>query len=885
MAGIIPIPSTRVSDVFIRQRLLLQTQSDQLALFRAQNTVATGRRVAIPSDDAPAALRGMSIQRLLERKGQVQINLQTNQTYLQATDSSLASVSGLLANIRGTAIAVTGTTASDTQREAAALEVDRVIQQLIDVGNQRFRGRSLFAGTDTTSVAYEQSGAGVRYLGDERNIFSYSDIDILFETNLHGAEVFGGLSDEVVGIADLNPIVSTSTKLADLRGGLGISEGSVAISDGTNTSIIDLSGAETIGDVVALLEANPPTGRTVQVDVTPVGLTVELDSAGGGSLTIKEVAGGTTVSELGILTEIGTSTGPVGGSDLDPRLTLTTQLSDILGVRATTNVPSVGGDNDILIEANNRGAEFNDVTVTFVDGGPLTFGLETAVYDDSDPLNKTLTVTIANGKSTAIQAITAINAQTPFTASLDPRETDNDGTGTLQATALDPNATGTTAGGSGIEFDQNSGLQITSNGETHAVSFTSAETVEDLLNILNGSSAEVLAEISPDGRGVSIRSRSSGTDFAIGENGGTTATELGLRTLHAGTTLAQLNHGRGVHTVEGTDFTITRNDGVELEIDLEGAATVGDVLDLINSHPLNPDGGAKVLATFVANGNGIRLSDDSPDGTNTLTVTRANFSEAAWDLGLIPAGQDQSDPPTPAGVATALVSLPGANNDFNVTALNPGTTANGITVRFVDTGLGAGNETVQFLLTTNELIFDIDTPTTTAQTLVDLVNNDPLASLALTAALDPADGTPNDGSGLVTDINVTAVTAGGTPEFLDGADVNLLEAEGVFNALVRLREALTANDTREIERAVELLDESNLQVNFARAELGARQQALDTLGLRLVDEEIELRSALSDEIDAELTEAISEFAGRQAALEASLRTTAQVQLLTLLDFL
>ena len=129
------------------------------------------------------------------------------------------------------------------------------------------------------------------------------------------------------------------------------------------------------------------------------------------------------------------------------------------------------------------------------------------------------------------------------------------------------------------------------------------------------------------------------------------------------------------------------------------------------------------------------------------------------------------------------------------------------------------------------------------------------------------------------------VTAGGTEEILDGADTNPSETTGVFNALLRLRDSLRDNDTQGVERAVKLLDEAALQVNFARADLGARQQSHDTLELRLADETIELRSALSIEIDADLTEAITEYTACQVAFQASLQTTAQIQSLTLLDYL
>ncbi|MBI3464524.1 MAG: flagellar hook-associated protein FlgL, partial [Planctomycetes bacterium] len=287
MTSIIPIPTTRVSDRYIAQRLLAQIQFDEQDLLRLQTQIATGRRINLPSEDAPASVRAIGLQSLLERKAQVRINLQTNESYLSASDAALSGASNLLNDIRGLAVSVTGTTSTDTQREAAAIEVERAIQQLVAIGNQQFRGRYLFAGSATTVRPFDNADGNVTYRGNERTLFTNSDLDLLLETNLDGNQIFGAISEPVRGTADLNPILTLDTLLSDLRGGLGIRAGSIAVSDGTNTSIVDVSGAETIGDVAALLEANPPLGRTVTVSITSTRLNVTID---GGNLTIREVA-------------------------------------------------------------------------------------------------------------------------------------------------------------------------------------------------------------------------------------------------------------------------------------------------------------------------------------------------------------------------------------------------------------------------------------------------------------------------------------------------------------------------------------------------------------------------------------------------------------------
>jgi flagellar hook-associated protein 3 FlgL len=764
------ISTTRVSNLQLQHNLLSQLQFDQSALLRLQTQLSSGRRIAVPSEDAPAANRAIDLQRLLERKTQVKSNLSSNAAYLNATDSTAAAASQLAVEAKAIALSAIDGGTSQAGRAAAASQIDAILGQIMNLGNQQFRGRQLFAGTSATTAPYALVNGAVRYSGDDGGIYSYSDLGMLFQTNVTGHESLGGLSAPVRGQADLDRRLTADTRLVDLRGGQGVGRGSVSLSDGSTTVVIDMSGAQTIGDVARLLESAAFPGRAITAEVTSRGLRVSLSGAGA-NLTIKEVGSGTTAHELGIFASTGVGNGPIIGEDLDPRITRTTSLDQIMGTRAQASIAFDGGNNDILFEAQSRGAAFNDVTILLVDGGPGAAGNETAVYDDSNPANKTLTITIADGASTANQVIAAVQSQTPFTARLDPREAANNGQGVVRATSVDPQATAVTAGGDGIDFDP-SGLRIVNGGRTYTIDLATARTIEDVLNLLNGSGADILAEINPSGTGLDIRSRLSGADFAIGENGGQTATQLGLRTLTTGTRLTELGHGQGIHDTPGVDFQIRRKDGTLIDVDLAGAETIGDVLERINASPANPADAWQVTARLATFGNGIELSTSDQPGLTMLGVL-AQGTPAATQLGLIPSGSTTSDAP---------------------------------------------------------------------------------------------------------------ILSGGS-EFLTGRDTNPREGQGVVHALARLRDAILANDRPAIERATSQLDLGLEATNFARAELGARQQTIDSLQIRLEDEEVELRRILSIDLDADLVQVISEFTARQSAYQASLQLIGRTSQLSLLDFL
>jgi len=843
--SIIPIPNTRVSNLLLRQRLTQQYQADQLDLFRLQEQISTGQRISLPSEDAPAALRAIALQRLIERKGQLETNIQGGLGYLSATDIAIADVAKNLADLKGATLGVAGTIATQESRDNVISEINGFLESLLSVANRQYLGRNLFAGSQASQQPYSFDGDNVVYRGDDNSIRNYSDLGVLFASNATGQSVFGGISEAVSGSVDLNPQLRAETQLSSLRGGQGISpNGAITISDGNETTIVDLSGARTVGDVVRLIQENPPQGRRVEVAITGQGLTLSLDA---GTISVDEVGNGTTARELGIVDVTGTTT-EISGEDLDPILLKTTQLDDLLGSKARAVIESgAAGDNaDILIEASANGTALSGITVQFVDGTPgVTAGNEVANFDGS-----TLTISIEPGESTANNVVAAINAEGTFTAALDP----SDSTSFIEAGtgAVNLSSVATTSGGVGTSLDQASGIRVVNGGQTFDITFDGAETVEDLLNILNSSEAGLLAEVNAKGTGINVRSRLSGNDFQIGEiNGGQTATQLGIRTYTEETKLSDLNFGVGVPTRDDTsvaitlaDLEITTSDGQEFNVDLSTATTLADAINAINAVTT-----VNVTAQIDEDGNGIELIDNTT-GFERLTVA-----------------QSGPDIPINGGIGFSLPS-----DDFAITTID------GQNFR-IDVGSAK---------TVGEVIDAINTATGGAITARLADSGNGIELLDNTAGPGELTVTALSGSqaaeflGLVGQGETQNSVATGT---LTGTDQNFLETDSVFNTLIRLRDALQDNDINAIERALTKVDSDISRVTFARAEVGARVRGLQFSQQSLQEEEIQLRSALSDQIDVDLVEAISELTARQISLEASLRSSANILQLSLLNFI
>ena len=197
------------------------------------------------------------------------------------------------------------TSDSESAQRQVAQSVDGLLQELVNAGNAKIGGRYLFAGSRSQSQPYGYNGEFVEYRGNEGSLRSYVDLERLFETNLAGTDVFGGISAAVEGSVDLNPQLTADTLVSTLNGGNGIGRNAaiaISVNDGisTVTSVVDLSSAVTVGDVARLIEDGAPAGANVAVEVTGTGLVLRSD---GDAISVAEVAEGRTARLLGILSD------------------------------------------------------------------------------------------------------------------------------------------------------------------------------------------------------------------------------------------------------------------------------------------------------------------------------------------------------------------------------------------------------------------------------------------------------------------------------------------------------------------------------------------------------------------------------------------------------
>jgi len=633
--------------------LLSAIRRTQAQMQKAQDEITTGKSVVKPSD-APSKASGILVlQQALEAREQHDRNLQHASGVLDNTDQALRDASDLLIDARAIASSQVGIGSSTETRKNQAAVIDAQIQSLIDIANRKFQDVSLFGGSTNlkNGAVFVADLGGVRYVGSRTDLHGDVGLSRTIPLNTNGIDAFAAVSTRVKSPIDLNPQATAATRLADINGATaeGFRKGSVIVNiDGTDV-MVDLTNAETLGDVATRINDALTGVSAAAGSLSLSGSGFSLTANAGHTVSIREAGAGASASDLGIAITATATT--VAGGDVDPRLTASTTLASL-----------------------------------------------------------------------------------------------------------------------GIPIDFANGLTIVQGSNTKAADFSAATTIQDLQNVISKLDLGLRLEINEESTSLNLVSEVSGIQLSIGENGGTTAADLGLRTFGAPTLLADFRNGLGVSNPAGNDFRVQLHDGRTFDVNIDGAASVSDVIAAVTS--------------------------------------------AA----------------TTAGVT---VGTPGtAGTDFNIGLASVG---NGLVLE--DGTAGAGEFRVQQL-----------------------------------------------GESLAAD-HLGIYSNAGTGNTISGADNSMVQVHSVFSHLIALRDALLTDDALGITLAGGKIETDIEQLAQVRADVGVRAQQVAHQQERSADLRITEESLLSGLRDADLTEVITRFTQLQQQLQASFQVGAQVDQLSLLDFL
>ncbi|KAF5061912.1 hypothetical protein DSECCO2_310330 [anaerobic digester metagenome] len=136
---------------------LFNLQNTQSRLMDLNLQASSQKRINKPSDDPVGTARVLDYRSSLSAINQYRANVDTAKGWLNLADESMLQTSAILTKLKGLAEqGATGTmTASD--REATAYEVRQLFSQLVNLGNTRYEGKSIFGGQKFEQNAFEEA--------------------------------------------------------------------------------------------------------------------------------------------------------------------------------------------------------------------------------------------------------------------------------------------------------------------------------------------------------------------------------------------------------------------------------------------------------------------------------------------------------------------------------------------------------------------------------------------------------------------------------------------------------------------------------------------------------------------------------------------------------
>jgi flagellar hook-associated protein 3 FlgL len=339
----IPPNLTRVPNILSSKVFLSNINRNGVSLARVQEQIATGRAIIRASDDIVKASTIGVLDDRLEITDQLKRNLDHARSSLNVLDNTFDEALGVAQEARDISSDQANLTSSPAERAAQATVIDQMLVAMMNIANREGVAGYLLGGTTSTIAPVQGFYNYFRYSGQGNGLTTDTGQASAVPITVGGSAI-ARASSRVRADVDLNPSLTRDTRLTDVRGGraLGVSLGPIELSINSGTRIrVETTGSDTIGDVLdrvqnAIRAYETETGTTVlgPGGVRTNGGAISFDLAGANTVQVFDIGTGITGRDLGLVTEPVTVYNPSAptGLDLNPKITLRTELSALQGV-------------------------------------------------------------------------------------------------------------------------------------------------------------------------------------------------------------------------------------------------------------------------------------------------------------------------------------------------------------------------------------------------------------------------------------------------------------------------------------------------------------------------------------------------------------------------
>lgn len=661
---------------------------------------------------------------------------------------------------------------------------------------------------------------------------------------LTGRSSTGELTGTAINTVGKNTFVSSLNDGNGIRSVSALDDLNIATNGGGSFDI-NLSNALTLEDVIDTIETATAGEVTATFNGDGTGLTLTDNTGSGAGFAITALNDSRAALDLGILGSDDNNDGSIVGGRV-----ISSINSKLLGaLRGGSGLLAFGGDPFAPLDATTNLADLfqgagvttsagNDIDITLRDDPETTFGV------DLDGLGTVQDFIDAVDAATAGQATVTLDGQSLVI-------TDNTGGSGNFIVANAGNSSAAAELGLGVNAGVNSvssrdldpaGVSGTgalvditnSAGTVTSVDLSTAQSANDILDLINAAGAGVRAELNNAGTGFRLTDTAGGLgDLEVADGaGGVIATQLGLtgvfedgeadsgplgfQFVNEGSRLDNLGIARG-------RFTIQDSDGRVATVDLTqgNEQSIGDVLSEINSR------GLAINARVNDSGDGL-IIEDTGSGAVGISIEE-DGSTTATDLGIVGefaagANIDGSFSETiivdPTDTLSSLaLKISNADVGVSATVINDGSPGAPFRLSLSSETSGTGGA---FTFDDGGLGFNVSNVATAQDAVVFYGGDDPASSLVVTSQSNTIDNLIDGASIslLATSDDPIQITISDDPEAIISAASSFVSS---FNGLVDSLNEFDSFNAETEERGLLLGDSalSRLRTSIFDAVIGA----------------------------------------------------------------
>ena len=278
----------QISSKLFNQQQLKQFSSTTEELQDLQNKIATGENILRASDDPVGSVELSGLNVVKKQIEQYERNVNSASDRLTLLDKNLENLSSIMVRAQELIIQASSDVLGASDREAIALEVDEMKNEILSLANaQDSNGSYLFSGYKTSTLPFVKDIAGkINYNGD-RGISSLSVSESrVMETTLDGGSLFESVkSSSGTNVSIFKMLEDISYSIRTATGGVeavkstGVAELTFE-NKNPGTWTFDLTGNLGTATITTEITGEDPSEFVKQINLSSTGIKATINDDG-----------------------------------------------------------------------------------------------------------------------------------------------------------------------------------------------------------------------------------------------------------------------------------------------------------------------------------------------------------------------------------------------------------------------------------------------------------------------------------------------------------------------------------------------------------------------------------------------------------------------------